>query len=173
MGSIRPLREGDDRGGFRSGDADLDRFFHKYAGQNQFRHHVGVTYVLEEEGRITGFATVAPGSIQGEALPPSLRKRLPEYPLPVLRIARLAVDERFAGRGIGTQLLRHVFTLALKMSEELGGVGVVVDSKPVALEFYRRFNFQPLEDRDDPPGSVPGTLPLFVPLGILRESARG
>jgi hypothetical protein len=40
---IRALREADDRSQLRSGDADLDRFFHKYAGQNQFKHYVGVT----------------------------------------------------------------------------------------------------------------------------------
>ena len=40
---IRALRNTDDRTTFRSGDADLDRFLAKYAGQNQFRHHIGVT----------------------------------------------------------------------------------------------------------------------------------
>ena len=45
---IRALREEDDRAAFRSGDPDLDRFLHRYAGQNQFRHHVGTTYVAVE-----------------------------------------------------------------------------------------------------------------------------
>ncbi len=40
---IRPLREADDRTTFHSGEPDLDRFFVKYAGQNQFRHHIGTT----------------------------------------------------------------------------------------------------------------------------------
>src|ERR1700680_1883204 len=64
---IRALRESDDREGFRSGDADLDRFLHKYAGQNQFRHHIGTTYIAIEENRIAGFATVAPGHLEGRA----------------------------------------------------------------------------------------------------------
>jgi hypothetical protein len=42
---IRVLAPGDDRGQFSSGNPDLDRFFHRFAGQNQFRHHIGVTYV--------------------------------------------------------------------------------------------------------------------------------
>jgi hypothetical protein len=46
---------------FRSGDVDLDRFLERYAGQNQFRHHVGTTYVAVETGRIIGYVTVAPG----------------------------------------------------------------------------------------------------------------
>lgn len=42
---IRSLAPGDDRSAFRSGNIDLDRFFQRFAGQNQFRHYVGVTYV--------------------------------------------------------------------------------------------------------------------------------
>jgi len=170
MASVRPLREGDDRGGFRSGDPDLDRYFHKYAGQNQFRRHVGVTYVLEEEGAILGFATVAPGSLSAEAMRAAAKRKLPGYPVPILRLARLAVDERAGGQGIGTQLLRYVFTLALKMSEELGGVGVVVDAKPAAVDFYRKFNFLPLDEAAEPPGSARGTVSLFAPLVILRRA---
>ena len=57
----RPWRLGrsgqtDDRTRFRSGDADLDRFFQAYAGQNQFRHHIGTTYVAVE-GRGVSAAT--------------------------------------------------------------------------------------------------------------------
>ncbi|MBI4701116.1 MAG: GNAT family N-acetyltransferase [Deltaproteobacteria bacterium] len=122
---IRPLRETDDRGGLRSGDPELDRFFAKFAGQNQFRHHLGTTYVAVEDNRICGFATVAPGNVEAEALPATLRRRLPRYPLPVLRLARLAVDGAAQGGGVGNALLRHVFLLALKMSEEYGCVGVL------------------------------------------------
>jgi hypothetical protein len=45
---IRALREGDDRSQFQSGDTDLDRFFQKFAGQNQFRHYIGVTVDVVE-----------------------------------------------------------------------------------------------------------------------------
>jgi len=41
---IRPLQPADDRRPFRSGDEALDLYFHRYAGQNQFRHHIGVSY---------------------------------------------------------------------------------------------------------------------------------
>ena len=49
---IRALQESDDWTEFRSGDADLDRFLYKYAGQNQFRHHIGTTYVALELARL-------------------------------------------------------------------------------------------------------------------------
>jgi GNAT superfamily N-acetyltransferase len=104
---IRALRPGDDRSGFHSGDEALDRFFHRYAGQNQFRHHLGVTYVAADGERIVGFATVAPRHIDIDDLPERLRKKLPRYPIPVLGLARLAVDASARSLGLGSQLLRR------------------------------------------------------------------
>jgi len=92
---IRKLTAVDDRAGFRSGNVDLDRFFTRYAGQNQFRHHIGTTYVaVDETGFIAGFATVSSSEVAPSSMPTSKRKHLPRYPVPVLRVARLAVDER-------------------------------------------------------------------------------
>jgi hypothetical protein len=48
---VRRLEPRDDRTRFRSGNVDLDRFFARYAGQNQFRHHIGTTYVAVDEER--------------------------------------------------------------------------------------------------------------------------
>jgi len=77
---IRPLQRSDDRSGFRSGNIDLDRYFQRYAGQNQFRHHLGTTYVAVTAERICGFATVNPGELTTDSIPRSLRARLPAYP---------------------------------------------------------------------------------------------
>ena len=74
-----------------------------------------------------------------------LRKRLPSYPLPVLRLARLAVDTRAQGLGIGKALLRHVLGLALEQRDLLGCVGVVTDAKPDAVAFYETLGFHALE----------------------------
>src|SRR5437867_6223941 len=117
---IRALRSSDDRSAFQSGDERLDRFFRTYAGQNQFRHYLGVTYVAVDDHRVRGFATVAPGQIDVEDLPAAMRKKLPRYPLPILRLARLAVDRSAQSRGLGTQLLRFVCRLAGKMADDYG-----------------------------------------------------
>src|SRR5439155_25783469 len=117
------------RSQFRSGDDDLDRFFHRFAGQNQFRHYLGVTYVMMEKERVVGFVTVAPGQLEGDDIPAALRRRLPGYPLPVLRLARLAVDEGARGQGLGKQLLRFAVGLASTMAKDYGCVGIVVDAK--------------------------------------------
>jgi hypothetical protein len=92
---VRRLEPGDDRSNFRSGNLDLDRFFGRYAGQNQFRHHLATTYVADDGDDLTlGYATVTASELRPHRLPVRLRGRLPRYPLPVLRLARVAVDER-------------------------------------------------------------------------------
>jgi GNAT superfamily N-acetyltransferase len=130
---------------FLSCTQELDRFFQQYAGQNQFRHHIGTTYVLADKSNIAGFVTVSAGEITPTKLSSVTRARLPEYPLPILRIARLAVDKRFQGLGLGKKLLRASFELALDMKSRYGCVGVVVDAKPESVSFYQEFGFLLLE----------------------------
>lgn len=97
---IRPLRPEDDRSDFRCGEPDLDRFFEHYAGQSQFKLRLTVTYVAALGERVLGFATVTGATLDRVTLPSAkLRKRLPAYPVPVLRLARLGVDQRARGRG--------------------------------------------------------------------------
>jgi len=170
---IRALRESDDRSGFRSGDPDLDRFLQKYAGQNQFRHHIGTTYIAVESGGVLGYATVAPGHIEIEDLPVSRRRRLPKYPLPILRLARLAVHESLQGRGLGRQLLRFVLNLALQMAEGFGCIGVVVDAKPEAVAFYRQFGFVPLEVLEGHSQARPQTTTMFLSVPEIQAVSKG
>ena len=111
---IRPLAKDDDRSDFTCGLADLDRFFEHYAGQNQFKLHLAVSYVALVDQRIVGFATVAASAIERVNVPSArLRKRLPAYPLPVLRLARFAVDQRAQGAGIGRALALFAAQLLL------------------------------------------------------------
>jgi GNAT superfamily N-acetyltransferase len=166
---IRPLARDDDRSDFSCGQPDLDRFFEHYAGQNQFKLHLAVTYVAVVEGRIVGYATVAASSIDRVSVPGArLRRRLPAYPLPVLRLARLGVDSLAQGLGIGRALLRHVLSLAVEQRDRLGCVGVVTDAKSQAVSFYESLGFVPVE------GVLEGRLhgepqPMF--LGIATIAA--
>lgn len=142
---IRPLRPDDDRSELSCGQADLDRFFTHYAGQNQFKLHLAVSYVAVVSDRIVGFATVTVGALERASLPGErLRKRLPAYPLPVLRLARLGVDTRAQGQGVGKALLEHVLRLAADQRDRLGCIGVVTDAKPDAIGFYESLGFAPL-----------------------------
>jgi len=167
---IRALREGDDRAQFQSGDPDLDRFFQKFAGQNQFRHYVGVTYVAVEDRRVVGFATVAPGHVEIDGLPSAARRKLPRYPLPVLRLARLAVDRSARGEGLGAQLLRFVLDLALRMANDYGCVGVIVDAKPDAVDFYANYGFIPVEAIEGHADARPQQTPMFLATRAIKEA---
>ena len=165
--TIRRLEPGDDRDRFCSGHPDLDRFFHRFAGQNQFRHHVGVTYIAVEDDAILGFVTVSPSEIEIDALPADRRRRLPRYPLPTLRLARLAVAQSAQGRGVGQALLRFALTLARRMADEIGCVGVVVDAKPEAQTFYLRYGFESISAIEGVLLDRPEPTPMFLPLSAI------
>jgi GNAT superfamily N-acetyltransferase len=164
---IRALREHDTHPSFRSGDADFDRFFQQFAGQNQFRHHLGVTYVAVDNQHILGFATVAPAHVEIDELPAAVRRKLPHYPLPVLRLARLAIDQSAQGQGLGLQLLRFVLRLALQMADGYGCVGVIVDAKPDAVAFSTKYGFLAVEPVEGGSDARPAPTPLFLSIRAI------
>lgn len=167
---VRLLGEADDRSSFQSGDEQLDLFFRRYAGQNQFRHHIGTTYVAVEDSAILGLATVTVGHVEIEDLPSSLRKKLPDYPLPILRLARLAVEQNAQGKGVGDHLIRTVFSVAIELREKLGCVGVVVDAKLGAENYYLRYGFVALEVIEGVLEERPSPKPMFLPLSAIVQA---
>lgn len=169
---VRRLEPQDDRTEFRSGNIDLDRFFQRYAGQNQFRHHIGTTYVAVQGDRIVGFVTVSSGEMVADKLTKNLRRRLPAYPLPILRLARLAVDERFQGHGIGRLLLRTMFELALEIWDRIGCIGVIVDAKPDAVTFYSSLGFKTIELVSGALGDRPEPVAMFLPIGQIVAAVK-
>jgi GNAT superfamily N-acetyltransferase len=129
---------------------------------------VGVTYVAVEHRHILGFATVAPGHLEIDDLPVATRKKLPRYPLPVLRLARLAVEQSAQGQGLGAQLLQFVLQLALRMAGDYGCVGVVVDAKPAAMEFYVKYGFSPIEVVEGQSDARPQPIPMFLSTRAIK-----
>lgn len=116
---------------------------------------------LADDGvSVVGFVTVSAGQVAAERLSPALK--LPHYPVPMLRIGRLAVDVRSQGQGIGQDLLAFALRLALEFSRRVGLYAVVVDAKhDKAKAFYLRLGFVPTLDNP---------LCLFLPLSILEKS---
>lgn len=167
---IRLLRPGDDRSEFECGDEALDRFFRRYAGQNQFRHHLGVTYVAVQDDRVLGFASVAPAQIAIEDLPAAARKKMPRYPVPVLRLARLAVDRSAQSQGLGRQLLRFVLRLSIEMADEYGCAGVVVDAKPDAVSFHAKYGFVPSEVIEGLSEARPRPTTMFLAMRAIKAA---
>lgn len=167
---FRILDASDKRTDFCSGDIELDRFFLRYAGQNQFRHHIGTSYILIVENRIAGFVTVSAGEISVENLPDITRGRLPEYPLPIMRIARLAIDKQFQRLGLGKKILRASFQLALEMKARYGCIGIIVDAKPGRIEFYKKLGFVSLQTLAGELGDRPQPKPLFLSISSLEQA---
>jgi GNAT superfamily N-acetyltransferase len=146
------------REGFDCGEAALNEFLRRQAGQQQ-RRGFGKTYVaLAEDGvTVAGFVTVSAGQVATGQLPVNLK--LPRYPAPMLRIGRLAVDVRHQGRGIGQELLSFALHLARDFSQRVGLYAVVVDAKnEKAKAFYARLGIVACVDEP---------LCLFLPLSTL------
>jgi len=141
---IRRLKEEDSRDDFSCGELHIDNFFKKFAGQNQFRHYIGTTYVLLLDDKIVGFVTVSSGSIRVEELNKKMRK-LPRYPLPILRVTRVGVDIRYQGRGFAKELLKFALKLSIEQKKRFGRIGVIVDAKEESVSFYEEFGFESIE----------------------------
>lgn len=164
---VRLLSESDSRESFECGNEALDRFFRQFAGQNQFRLHVGSTYVAVEAGHVLGFATISAAALEIDDLPQSARKRLPRYPAPVLRLSRMGVALAHQGRGIGRALLNFTFMRAIEMMQAFGCVGVLVDAKPEAVDFYSRYGFEPLAAKSGAILAPSRPAPMFLSIKAM------
>jgi GNAT superfamily N-acetyltransferase len=101
-----------------------------------------LTYVAAKEVRILGYYSLAMSAIRKDHPPEHHQKRLPNYPVPVARLVRLAIYQRQQGRGLGKLLLMDALYRCRSLSHEIGSVGMVVDAKhKLAQRFYRQFNF--------------------------------
>jgi GNAT superfamily N-acetyltransferase len=159
---LEPLGEQHDRGTFRCGEEALDRYLQTQATQD-IRRHVANCFVAIEvaSGQIAAYYTLSASSIPLVGLPPAEVKRLPRYPtLPAVRIGRLAVDERFQGRGLGAALLMNAAHRTL--NADAAAYTLLVDAKnDRAVAFYRHHGFRALT-------SQPRT--LFLPLAVVQKA---
>jgi len=161
MVAIQLLGAQHSRTNFDCGEAALNEFLLRQAGQQQ-RRGFGKTYVaLDEDGiNVTGFITVSAAQIATASLPSPAK--LPRYPAPMLRIGRLAVDVRHQGKGIGQDLLAFVLRLAVEFSQRVGMYAVVVDAKDdKAKAFYLKLGFI---------ACVDNSLCLYLPIATLEQS---
>ena len=139
---IRLLQKNDALTHFDCGVVELNQFLKQYAKQNQFRHYIGTTYVAVVADIIIGYLSVSAGSVRIEKFSSELGRKLPKYPLPILRLTRLAVDLKYQNRGIGKQLLKFALKLALMQKERFGCFALVVDAKENSVGFYEAYGFE-------------------------------
>ncbi len=94
-----------------------------------------------------GFYSLAMSGIHRDNLPPEHATRYPNFSLPVARLARLAVDQRHQRQGLGGLLLADALQRCLRLSLEIGLVGVIVVAKDErARGWYGRYEFERLPD---------------------------
>ena len=95
-----PLHESHDISRFDCGVEALNTYLKQYAQQAQKRDGAR-TYVVRKDNLVVAYYTIVFGSIVWNAAPDNVRKGLGKYPIPVMIVARLAVDKRWADRGLG------------------------------------------------------------------------
>src|ERR1700761_8723515 len=118
------------RGSFTCGVAALDEYLHRRAGQHQ-RDGIATTHVLiddEQSARILGYCSLSAAQIHLCDLREEDRKRLPAYPVPAMRVARLAVLQSEKGKGYGQLMVGHAVNLALSVRQTMGVRALGVDA---------------------------------------------
>jgi GNAT superfamily N-acetyltransferase len=149
-----------DRNSFASGVEPLDRYFRNQAGQDA-RKNMAAPFVLVLPDRtIAGYYTLSSTAVKLAELPAETTRRLPRYPLvPATLLGRLAVDQRFQGRGYGRFLLADALFRAVR--SEIASFAVIVDAKDdAARRFYERESFLSFPDQP---------MKLFRPMADIAE----
>lgn len=138
-----PLESGHDVSAFDCGAPALDEYLKKYALANH-QNQSARTYVARRGEAVVGYYTLAAGSVSREETPARVAKGLARHPVPVILLARLAVDRGEQGRGVGAGLLKDALLRAAQAADIIGCRAVLVHAKDQsARAFYQRFGFEP------------------------------
>lgn len=159
-----PLRAAHDAGAFASGSHDaLDSWLRNRALTSEGLS--ARTYVIcdaAEPQRIVGYYAITTAMEQRANLPSAKLRRAMSEQVPLLLIARLAVDRDWQGLGLGADLLQDAIRRCLAASEIAGARGIVVHAiDEAAAGFYEHHGFlrSPL-----------GELTLILPIETLRDT---
>lgn len=163
---IEPWTSEHDRSSFSSGKQLLDDFLSMRVSQYEKRSlgktFVAVSFTRGQGNRsVIGYYTLAAGSVLFEHLPKKSARKLPRHPIPIVLLARLAVDKSSQGKGLGEGLLLDALQRSLSLAADLGIYAVVVEAKDdSAASFYKRYGFVSL--LDDP-------FHLYLPIATIEK----
>lgn len=128
---------------FDCGQEALNRFLQKHALQNQ-RSGGSQTYVGLVNEAVIGYYALAVGSVEQDHAPERVKKGLAKHSIPIMLLARLAVDLNWQKQGIGAALVKDATLRTLQAADIAGIRALVVHAKDdVAKKFYERFDFLP------------------------------
>ena len=159
---VEPFGKQHRRDDFSCGKPPLDDFLRTRVSQYEMRRF-GKTFVAVPRGelKVIGYYTLAAGAVSFEHLPATTAHKLPKHPVPVVLLARLAVDKPAQGIRLGEGLLLDALQRALGLSAGLGVHAVEVDAiDDSAARFYGKYGFTPL--LDDP-------LHLYLPISTVEK----
>jgi GNAT superfamily N-acetyltransferase len=161
LSAPEPLTAAHDVSEFSCGKPTLDHWLRTRALSNQEKGFTAVM-VVHDDGRVVGYYGLAPTAVVPSALPRSIRTGQPPDPVPCLLLGQLAIDTAWAGRGIGTGLLKHALQRCVEAAALVGGRALMVNAVDAeAAQFWKRRGFLP--SKDDP-------LVLFRPISAIAAS---
>ncbi len=166
MSDLRPVEPLDPKrhvvSEFRCGRPSLDRWLQSYAGQSQRRDAARTFVAAQPNARVVAYYTLVAGRVDHASAPAAVTHGISRhFPIRICLIARLAVDKRWQGHGLGSALLCDALRRALAAADEIGIRAVLVHAiDHDAAAFYRRYGFE----RADEDG-----LTLMVPIAALRS----
>ena len=135
-----------DQDAFESGVGELDDWL-RHTAEVAAAAGTAASWVLRRGSRTVGYYALAMGSVEHRSAPSRLRRSQPN-PIPVLLLARLALDRSEQGHGLGADLLQDALIRAIAGARQYGARAVIVDAiDDRAATFYIRHGFLPLAGR--------------------------
>lgn len=127
---------------FACGEASLDEWLKRRALTNHLSGAGRAFVVTDQEGRVYGYYAMAAGAVSHQAATGNARRNMPD-PVPVMVLARLAVDRRAQGVKLGASLLQDAVSRAVSVSQNAGVRALLVHAlHDRAKQFYERHGFQ-------------------------------
>ena len=140
---IEKLSKGHEFESFDCGIEPLNSFLRRFALSNQSAGAAN-TYVAALSEREVGYYSLSAASVEFAQAPERLRKGLARHPVPVMLLARLAIDHTWQGKGLGAALLRDALRRTLAAADIVGIRAIMVHAKDEkARRFHEHFNFDP------------------------------
>lgn len=141
---IRKLEAQDNVDDFDYGQPDLNDWLKRYAFVNQ-RAGMTTVFVTLSEGKVAGYYALATGGVERADAPERITRGVPAHPIPVILLARLAIDSSAQKRGLGRALLRDALIRVNAAADQVGVRALLIHAKDEnARDFYmRQAEFEP------------------------------
>jgi GNAT superfamily N-acetyltransferase len=141
--TIEKLRADHELSQFDCGKDELNRFLKRFALTNQ-QAQSAQTYLACQGSRVVGYYSLVFGSVAPEQTPERVKKGLARRPIPVMILARLAIEQGMQGQGLGQGLPKDALKRTVRAADIGGLRAVLVHAKDdAARAFYEHFNFEP------------------------------